>query len=111
MMRLPLLWTPCLYQTHLRAGRDHICNPETSSAKQGLKFGFAPLAAARHYEHGQVHELGKRGAVVRLDDGLDQQDSAVSFHRGPAIPENSLRTFVIPIVNNPLEKVGISLRK
>ena len=62
-----------------------------------------------HHEHIVPQPLGVLCRCAPSgDDALHQQHLAGSTHRLPAVPQNGRRARIVPVVNDPLQEVGVS---
>src|SRR2546425_2650033 len=79
-----------------------------SRYKQCSIFSLCPLAAPGHHEHIQIHELVKERLIAERYDRFDDAQPAVRPHRAVAVLENRNAAFIVRIVNDPLENVGVA---
>src|SRR5437762_4975002 len=85
---------------------------EAPAREERAVLGRGALAAARPEQHVQVaeHDALRVGALVDAlrDDPLDEQQPPVPRHGATAAPEDGDAVLVVPVVDDPLEDVGVA---
>ena len=92
-----------------RAGRDDPADLETGAGKQPAHVMFGALGGAEQQQHVQVH-ADRRRKVPGPDrqEGVDDDQAGLRWHRGPADAQDPGRVLVVPIVQNPREQVPVA---
>jgi len=88
--------------------REDAGDPETGDGEKLRELGLGALPAAEIDEHRQVVELAQMGVIPWRDDHVDDQYPAAVVHSAGAAAEDGDRAVVVPVVQHPLDDVGIA---
>src|SRR3954452_194823 len=89
-------------------GRGDVHQPEAAGGEQLDELLARPLAAAGADEHVQVDELPLGPLVRRRDHALDHEHRRVV---PPHDAQDLRRLLVLPVVEDPLQQVGVAARR
>src|SRR2546428_13281794 len=85
---------------------------EAGTGEERAVLDGRPLVAPGEHQHLQVGEQDTLGVRAPVDafrnDPLDEQESPVPRHRAMAVPQDREATLVVPVVDDPLEEVGVA---
>ena len=88
----------------------HLDPPQSGCGEQGVEFGDVTLPAAGRVVHVHVHQRSETGPAGLSDEEIDDGDTAAIVECCSAVPQDSDRLGVAPVMQGVLEYVEIRWR-
>src|SRR5262245_58319594 len=92
----------------MRTCWQHSVEAEIGLAQEAIVLFLCSFLTSMSGEHNVVHKLSRVEFVSCRYDKLDKQQPASFTHSLSTIPEDCDRTLVVPVVDDPTQKVSVA---